>query len=246
MVVLGLLLGLVGTDVNSGARRATRSTCRSSPTASASSSSPWACSASARSSATSSTRSARSVDDHEDQGADADARRTSSAWWRRSCAAPRSARCSGILPGSGSILGSFAAYSIEKKIAKDPSRFRQGRHRRRRRARVGQQRRRADLVHPDADARHSVQPGDGADDRRDDHPGHPAGPVGDDGTAGAVLGHHRLDVDRQPLPDRAQPAADRHLGAPDHGALPLSCFRRSWCSAASACSASTTATSMST
>jgi putative tricarboxylic transport membrane protein len=32
----------------------------------------------------------------------------------------------GILPGSGSILGSFASYSLEKKISKDPSRFGKG------------------------------------------------------------------------------------------------------------------------
>lgn len=32
----------------------------------------------------------------------------------------------GILPGGGALLGSFAAYSIEKKIAKDPSRFGRG------------------------------------------------------------------------------------------------------------------------
>jgi TctA family transporter len=32
----------------------------------------------------------------------------------------------GILPGSGSILGSFASYSLEKKFAKDPSRFGKG------------------------------------------------------------------------------------------------------------------------
>lgn len=32
----------------------------------------------------------------------------------------------GILPGGGALLGSFAAYSIEKKIAKDPSRFGKG------------------------------------------------------------------------------------------------------------------------
>ena len=32
----------------------------------------------------------------------------------------------GILPGSGSILGSFASYSLEKRIAKDPSRFGKG------------------------------------------------------------------------------------------------------------------------
>ena len=32
----------------------------------------------------------------------------------------------GVLPGGGALLGSFASYVIEKKIAKDPSRFGQG------------------------------------------------------------------------------------------------------------------------
>ncbi|KQT57028.1 hypothetical protein ASG52_02830 [Methylobacterium sp. Leaf456] len=32
----------------------------------------------------------------------------------------------GILPGNGAVLGPFAAYTIEKKIAKDPSRFGRG------------------------------------------------------------------------------------------------------------------------
>ncbi len=32
----------------------------------------------------------------------------------------------GILPGGGAILGSFAAYTLEKRLAKDPSRFGQG------------------------------------------------------------------------------------------------------------------------
>ncbi len=32
----------------------------------------------------------------------------------------------GILPGGGAVLGSFAAYTMEKKIAKDPSRFGNG------------------------------------------------------------------------------------------------------------------------
>ena len=50
--------------------------------------------------------------------------------------------------------------------------LRQGCDRGRRRARGRQQRRRADLVHSDADARHSVQSGDGADDRRHDDPRH--------------------------------------------------------------------------
>jgi putative tricarboxylic transport membrane protein len=32
----------------------------------------------------------------------------------------------GILPGNGAVLGPFAAYTLEKKLAKDPSRFGQG------------------------------------------------------------------------------------------------------------------------
>jgi putative tricarboxylic transport membrane protein len=32
----------------------------------------------------------------------------------------------GILPGGGAVLGSFAAYTVEKKLAKDPSRFGKG------------------------------------------------------------------------------------------------------------------------
>jgi hypothetical protein len=77
------------------------------------------------------------------------------------------------------------------------SAVRQGQHPRRGGTRVGQQRRLADLVHPAADAGHSAQRRDGADGRRDDHPQHPAGPAGDDQQPGAVLGPDRLDVDRQ-------------------------------------------------
>ena len=61
----------------------------------------------------------------------------------------------GILPGGGALLASFAAYMFEKKIAKPPRQFRRGRYPRRRRAGIRQQRGRADLVHSDADARHS-------------------------------------------------------------------------------------------
>ena len=63
----------------------------------------------------------------------------------------------GILPGSGAVLGPFASYAIEKKIAKDPSPFRQRRHRGRRRSRIRQQRRRADGVHSAAHPGHSAK-----------------------------------------------------------------------------------------
>jgi putative tricarboxylic transport membrane protein len=34
--------------------------------------------------------------------------------------------CTGILPGGGALLGTFASYALEKRIAKDPSRFGKG------------------------------------------------------------------------------------------------------------------------
>ncbi len=34
--------------------------------------------------------------------------------------------CTGILPGGGALLGTFASYTLEKRIAKDPSRFGKG------------------------------------------------------------------------------------------------------------------------
>jgi putative tricarboxylic transport membrane protein len=108
----------------------------------------------------------------------------------------------GILPGGGAVIASFAAYTLEKKISKDPKRF--GRER--------QQRRGADLLHPAADARHPAERGDGADGRRDDHSRHRPGPAGDAEAAGSGLGHDRLDVDRQSDAAGHQPAAGRHLG----------------------------------
>ena len=95
----------------------------------------------------------------------------------------------------GTVLGSCARHPARRRRAararSPPTRWRrrsrrpadelrQGRDRGRRGAGVGQQRRRADLVHPAAHARHPVQPGDGADDRRDDDPGHRARAAGDD------------------------------------------------------------------
>jgi hypothetical protein len=54
-------------------------------------------------------------------------------------------------------LASFAAYMFEKKVA-NPPRLRPWRHPRRGGARIGQQCRRANLVHPDANARHPIEP----------------------------------------------------------------------------------------
>src|SRR5262245_24154540 len=116
----------------------------------------------------------------------------------------------GVLPGTGPAIASFSSYMLEKKLAKDPSRFGKGPIQGR--AGIGQQRRCAMQVHPDADARPSRLRRDGADARRAHHPGHPAGAGGDDHAAGAVLGPHRQHVDRQRAPGDPQPADDRALG----------------------------------
>ena len=86
---------------------------------------------------------------------------------------------------------------------------RQGRDRRRGRAGIRQQCRRADLVRAAAHARPAVEPDHGGDGRRDDHPGHLARAAGDDAAAGIVLGDHRQHVGRQPHAGDHQPAADR-------------------------------------
>ena len=78
----------------------------------------------------------------------------------------------GILPGNGAVLGPFASYTLEKKLAKDPRRFGRGAIEGVAGPESGQQCRRADLVHPAPDARHPAECGDGADGRRDDHPRH--------------------------------------------------------------------------
>ena len=126
----------------------------------------------------------------------------------------------GILPGGGAVIASFAAYTFEKRISKHPERFGRG-------AIEG-------VAAPESANNAAAQtsfiplltlgippnPGDGADGRRHDHPRHRAGPAGHDQAARAVLGHDRLDVDRQPDADRHQPAAGRHVGAPAARAVP--------------------------
>ena len=105
------------------------------------------------------------------------------------CAAPRSAACCGVLPGGGAALPAVLRLSrSEKKIAADPSRFGKGAIEGVAGAGGRQQCRRADQLHPAADARHPVQPADGADDRRADDPGHPARPAGDDRAARSCSG----------------------------------------------------------
>ncbi len=126
----------------------------------------------------------------------------------------------GLLPGGGAMLSSFASYALEKKVADDPSEFGKG-------AiqgvagpesanNAGAQSSFIPLLTlgiPEnavmalmvgAMTIHNIQPG----------------PAGDDVEPGAVLGADRVDVDRQPDAGRAQPAADRHLDQAAAGALP--------------------------
>jgi putative tricarboxylic transport membrane protein len=66
----------------------------------------------------------------------------------------------GVLPGGGALLACLCRPTrMEKKIAKDPSRFGKGAIEGRGRARKRQQRRRADQLHPDAGAGHPAQRG---------------------------------------------------------------------------------------
>ncbi len=95
----------------------------------------------------------------------------------RSCAARQLGSVLGLLPGGGAMLVVVRRLRAGEEDRQAPAALRRGRHRGRGRARIRQQCRRADLVHPDADARHPVQPDHGADDRRADDPGHHAGPA---------------------------------------------------------------------
>ena len=126
----------------------------------------------------------------------------------------------GILPGGGAVIAAFAAYTFEKKMAKDPSRFGRG-------AIEG-------VAAPESANNAAAQTSFiplltlgippnavmalmvGAMTIHGIVPG----PAGDDQAAGPVLGHDRLDVARQPDAGRHQPAAGRRVGAAAAGALP--------------------------
>ena len=126
----------------------------------------------------------------------------------------------GILPGGGAVIAAFAAYTFEKKMSKDPSRFGKG-------AIEG-------VAAPESANNAAAQTSFiplltlgippnavmalmvGAMTIHGIVPG----PAGDDQAARAVLGHDRLDVDRQPDADHHQPAAGRRLGAAAARAVP--------------------------
>ena len=92
----------------------------------------------------------------------------------RSCAAPRSARCSASCPGTGPLISSFASYAMERSSPRDPSRFGNG-------AIEGvagpeAANNAAAFTHfiPMLTLGHSGRRGHGADARRADDPGHHA------------------------------------------------------------------------
>ena len=143
----------------------------------------------------------------------------------------------GVLPGTGPAIASFSSYMVEKKIAKDPSRFGKG-------AIEG-------VAGPEsannADAQCKFIPmltlgiarqrRDGADARRAHHPGHPARPEVMTQRPGSVLGPDRQHVDRQPDAGRAQPAADRAVGEAAARCPIACCSPPSWRSRRSASTA---------
>jgi TctA family transporter len=126
----------------------------------------------------------------------------------------------GVLPGGGAMLSAFASYTLEKKISDNPGEFGKG-------AIQG-------VAGPEsannAGAQTSFIPlltlgipenaGHGADGGRDDDPQHPAGTSGDDVEPGPVLGPDRVDVGRQPDARSPQSAAHRHVDQAAAGALP--------------------------
>ena len=118
----------------------------------------------------------------------------------------------GILPGGGAVIASFAAYTFEKRNRERSLAFRPRRHRRRRRTREREQCGRADVLHTTAHVGDTAERGYGAHGRRHDYPWHRARSAGNDETAGAFLGHDCIHVARQPDAGSDQPAVGRGLG----------------------------------
>jgi hypothetical protein len=127
---------------------------------------------------------------------------------RHRASAPSSARCPArAAPSRRSCPMRWRSGSRRIPRASARARSRASRRRNRRTTRG------ADRLHPDADARHPRRRGDGADARRADHPGHPARAAADDGAPGDLLGPDRQLLDRQhPAGDPEHPA-DRAVGA---------------------------------
>ena len=151
----------------------------------------------------------------------------------------------GIFPGGGAVIASFAGYTFEKKVSKHPERFGHGTIEGVAAPGEREQCRGPDRLHSAAHARHPPQCGDGADGRRHDHPRHRAGPAGHDQAAGSVLGHDRLDVAGQSDAGRSSTCRWSGSGSPCCASPTGCCSLPSSCSAASASTRSTIRRSMS-
>ena len=239
MIVLGLLLGIVGTDVNSGVhalrlrhpgalRRHRRRQRRDGPVR-------------LRRDHHQSRRQGEARRRHgEGEGPLDHARHSSATHGRRCCAAPGSGRCSGSCPAAARCSPRSRPTRSRRRSRRIPSRFGKG-------AiqgvagpesanNAGAQTSFIPLLTlgiPEnavmalmvgAMTIHNIQPGPQVMTSNPD----------------AVLGPDRVDVGRQPDAGRAEPAADRHLDQAAAGALPHPLSRRSCCSARSASTRSTT------
>lgn len=124
MVVLGLLLGLVGTDVNSGIQRFTFGMLRLSDGIG------FVVVAMGMFGLAEITRNLEDEEDRASVISQVTSLMPTREDWKRMIWPILRGTCIGsvlgILPGSGSILGSFAAYAIEKKISKNSKEFGKG------------------------------------------------------------------------------------------------------------------------
>ena len=126
MIVLGLLLGLVGTDGQTAAQRFTFDLTKLSDGIEFAVLAIGVFGVGEIIANLTRGGESRSLLAQGHHAADADARRDSSWPGRRRCAAPALGALLGVLPGGGATLSSFAAYVLEKKVARDPSRFGHG------------------------------------------------------------------------------------------------------------------------
>ena len=117
MVLVGLLLGLVGIDVNTGAPRMTMGVCRALATASASCRSPSACSAWPSSRVTLGRPQDRSLLDRARSAICGRAGGNPPGCVRPMLRGTALGSILGVLPGGGAALSSFAAYAMEKKVS---------------------------------------------------------------------------------------------------------------------------------
>src|SRR5262245_24026666 len=122
---------------------------------------------------------------------------------------------------AGVVRGLYAGEKSRQAAA--PIRLR--RHQGRRRAGIRQQCGRADVVHPDADFGDSRKPDHGDDDRGADDSRHRAGAARDDGSPRIVLGAHRQHVARQPHAGDLESADGRRVGKIAAGAVPAALSR---------------------